>query len=277
MVGIHKRALACECTEVARIADELGNALGDADSDPATVSDALQNGITALQRAIENASNAAAPDRNKAVQSTSLAEDPELLGDFVLEAREHLSGIESRSLALEQDPGNAEAIHSIFRAFHTMKGLAGFLELGAVQEVSHEVETVLDLARNFKLNITANVIDVILESADYLKIWVDYLDAGLHGLSASPPPEYARLLIRVRNLMTGEPEPEPTPAAAAPEEVPVSAESPPTLSCPPVVHASIRPLASPCPNVSRMPRLKQRRSRSIPANSTTWWTWLARW
>ena len=41
-------------------------------------------------------------------------QDPELLSDFVLESREHLAAIESRSLALEQDPGNAEAIHSIF-------------------------------------------------------------------------------------------------------------------------------------------------------------------
>lgn len=219
VAGIHKSAVACECTEVARIANELAHALG-AGADSAMVSEALHNGITALQQAVENAPNAATPDRSKAAPPTSLAQDPELLGDFVLEAREHLSAIESRSLALEQDPGNAEAIHSIFRAFHTMKGLAGFLELGAVQEVSHEVETVLDLARNSKLTITARVIDVILESADYLKIWVDYLDAGLHGMSASLPAEHAALLIRVRNLLTGEADPEP----AAPEENLVSAE-----------------------------------------------------
>ena len=60
----------------------------------------------------------------------ALASDPELLGDFILESTEHLTTIEPQLLTLEQDPANAEAIHAIFRGFHTIKGLAGFLELG---------------------------------------------------------------------------------------------------------------------------------------------------
>ncbi len=48
----------------------------------------------------------------------------------------------------------AEAIHAIFRGFHTIKGMAGFLDLDAVRDVSHEVETILDLARNGELAIT---------------------------------------------------------------------------------------------------------------------------
>jgi len=97
-----------------------------------------------------------------------LASDPELLGDFILESTEHLTNIESQLLTLEQDPANAEAIHAIFRGFHTIKGLAGFLELNAIQEVAHEVETILDLARTWKLRITPVVIDRILEGKDYL-------------------------------------------------------------------------------------------------------------
>jgi len=59
---------------------------------------------------------------------TSLNQDPELVGDFIMESREHLSAIEAQLLALEQDPRNTEAINTIFRGFHTIKGLAGFLE-----------------------------------------------------------------------------------------------------------------------------------------------------
>jgi two-component system chemotaxis sensor kinase CheA len=98
----------------------------------------------------------------------TLASDPELLGDFILESAEHLTTIESQLLTLEQDPANAEAIHAIFRGFHTIKGLAGFLELNAIQEVAHEVETILDLARTWKLRIDATVIDRILAGKDYL-------------------------------------------------------------------------------------------------------------
>src|SRR5579872_6986004 len=91
----------------------------------------------------------------------SLAADPELLGEFIVEAREHLAGIENQALALEQNPENTDAIHTMFRAFHTIKGLAGFLDLGAMQAVSHEIETILDMARNAQLRITPVVIDGI--------------------------------------------------------------------------------------------------------------------
>src|SRR6476646_6979084 len=97
-----------------------------------------------------------------ATSSSSLAQDPELLSDFILESREHLATVESQSMVLEQNPADAEAIHAIFRGFHTIKGLAGFLELASIQETAHEVETLLDKARNGQMKITPNVIDVVL-------------------------------------------------------------------------------------------------------------------
>jgi two-component system chemotaxis sensor kinase CheA len=135
----------------------------------------------------------------------SIAEDPELLGDFILESREHLNGIEQNVLKLEQDAGNSEAIHASFRAFHTIKGLAGFLELGAVQEVAHEVETVLDLARNGKLSIDSGVIDRMLDSKDYLILWLDQLDSILREGTTRQgavvaAPDNARLLASIRAL-----------------------------------------------------------------------------
>ena len=198
--GVRDRAEAGGCQEVARIASELCATLDLPDSTARdALSHALETGVAAMQQALESCSVPLAAQEPAAY---SLAEDPELLSDFVLESREHLAAIESRSLALEQDPGNAEAINSIFRAFHTIKGLAGFLELDAVREVSHNVETVLDLARNGKLGITSHVIDVVLESADYLKTCVSGVDSKLHGHEAPAAPDYSRLLERVRNLMT---------------------------------------------------------------------------
>src|SRR5579883_2252443 len=102
------------------------------------------------------------------VQLNELARDPELINDFVVEAGEHLSNVELQLLALDQDAANAEALHAIFRGFHTIKGLAGFLGLDPIQEVAHEIETVLDLARNGSFRITPAHIDVILAGKDYL-------------------------------------------------------------------------------------------------------------
>jgi two-component system, chemotaxis family, sensor kinase CheA len=143
-----------------------------------------------------------------------LASDPELIGDFILESREHLTGIELQLLTLDQDPANAEAIHAIFRGFHTIKGMAGFLDLDGVRDLAHEVETVLDLARNAKLAITSAIIDRILESKDYLNIWMTELEAMLQTGKTPVAPDAGRLLEAIRGLVTGDPaSPAPSPAA----------------------------------------------------------------
>jgi two-component system chemotaxis sensor kinase CheA len=98
--------------------------------------------------------------------TASLNQDPEVVGDFILESREHLYAIEGQLLALEQDPGNLQAINAIFRGFHTIKGLPGFLDLPAIQRFAHEVETLLDLARNSNVAVDSGLIDIILQSAD---------------------------------------------------------------------------------------------------------------
>ena len=125
-----------------------------------------------------------------------LASDPELLNDFILEAREHLTTIELQLLTLDQDPANAEAIHAVFRGFHTIKGMAGFLDLDAVRDVAHEVETILDLARNGQLTITSEVIDAILASKDYLSHWLSELDTMLQS-GRSPEPQDNQALIKM--------------------------------------------------------------------------------
>jgi two-component system chemotaxis sensor kinase CheA len=110
--------------------------------------------------------------------------DAELLGDFVIEAAEHLATIEQQILLLEKDPGNQEAVHSIFRSFHTIKGVAGFLSLSGIQAVAHEVETLLDRLRSGRISFTPDLADVILLAADYLRRTIDCLKAG--GEPAAP-------------------------------------------------------------------------------------------
>ncbi len=218
--SVHEHAAAGGCREVQNIAAKLSATLDNAcAAERESISQALQNSINAMQHALGADSGGLAT----APASYSLAQDPELLSDFVLESREHLTAIETQALALEQDPRDTEAIHTIFRAFHTMKGLAGFLELDAVREVSHDVETVLDLARNEKLAITPVVIDVVLESADYLKTCVDDLDARLQGRTAAAVPDNGKLLERVRGLMQ--------PASESPQ-----APAPPVIEAPAAAH-----------------------------------------
>jgi two-component system chemotaxis sensor kinase CheA len=129
-----------------------------------------------------------------------LAADPELLGDFILESREHLTSIELQLLTLDHEPANSEAIHAIFRGFHTIKGMAGFLDQNAVRDVAHEVETVLDLARNGQLIISSLVIDRILESKDYLTRCIAELESSMQSGAPVSPSHNSALLVAIRSL-----------------------------------------------------------------------------
>lgn len=180
---------------------------------------AMADGLEKLRRAIEAAT---APKAEPAKQGNSLAEDAGLVNDFILETREHLTSIENDLLTLDREPAQPEALHSLFRSFHTVKGLAGFLEFDSIRALAHEVETILDLARNHQMHITARVIDVVLESADYLKHEMNRLEAELAGAPPSASAEVSALIVRVQALNTscGE-EAEaclPLPVAQAQEE-----------------------------------------------------------
>ena len=157
----------------------------------------------------------------------AIAQDPELIGDFVNEAGEHLATIEAQILILERDPAAHDPLHAAFRGFHTIKGLAGFLDLGDIRSVSHEVETLLDRARNQELLLTPAIIDVVLESADYLKRAIAWVHVGLSG-NAGEPPKFDQLLARVRAALEGKQEmPAPPPVDARKPAEPVKSATAP--------------------------------------------------
>jgi len=242
--------------EAARIASVLAEAMSSGEVDAPEFASSLGGQIARLQQALEDAnieppaaaSEPAEPAAGEPAQvapappPNPLAADPELVGDFVTESREHLAAIESRMLALEQNPGDMEALHSVFRGFHTMKGLAGFLEFGDIREVAHEVETLLAMVRDSGLAITPAVVDVVLGSADYLKQAVSGVEATLTGASAQPAGDRSDLLVRIRGAMAGAgepPVPRPQPAAARPAPPPdAPAPAAPAADAPPAAAAA---------------------------------------
>jgi two-component system, chemotaxis family, sensor kinase CheA len=147
------------------------------------------------------------------LQLNELARDPELVNDFIVESREHLTAVELHLLALDQDAANSEALHAIFRGFHTIKGLAGFLGLEAIQEVAHEIETVLDLARNGSLQISPAHVDVILAGKDYLNRSLSALEEMLQSGKEPVLGATAELLVSIRDLAQKRDAEDPVPAA----------------------------------------------------------------
>jgi len=232
--------------DIAALAVELRQGLEGEAGAPAereALQQSVQTGIARLQDALAGegpVETPAAPhegpkpnDGKTATLALPPNFDVELFTDFLLESREHLSSIETQLLAVEQDPANRDALHTIFRGFHTIKGLAGFLEFASIQHVAHEVETVLDLARNDKLAITPEVIDVVLAATDYLKTELQNSETAIRQGSAVSSADSSRLLSRIQTLVVHKPAAErpeietakPAPEVQTPAETRTSAAS----------------------------------------------------
>lgn len=191
--------------EIARAAAELAGAAS-GQLEPAEIDRLLRTGIAQLQQILDHEAHDAPPQQ----ASNALAQDPELVADFVAESREHLASIERRMLTLEQNPADTDAIHSVFRAFHTIKGLAGFLDFAVIHEVAHDLETLLDLARNGTLPITPEVVDGVLDSVDYLKAAIDAVESSAAGNTLQPLADHRALLSRIHALTAADGEQAPT-------------------------------------------------------------------
>lgn len=105
-------------------------------------------------------------------------EDRAILEEFLQEARGHLDVAEAELLRLEQEPGE-EGIHALFRAFHSLKGSAGFLGLKAVNTVCHAAESLLDGVRRKEYGLDRQGVEVLLGAVDHLRGQLDALAAGL--------------------------------------------------------------------------------------------------
>lgn len=132
----------------------------------------------------------------------SVDADPEILADYIVESLDHVSASETALLALEAQPDDAEAINTVFRAFHTVKGTSGFLGLGRIQKLAHLAENLLSRARGGEIRMTGRYADVTLETCDTLKTMIEDLRGVEPGGSLPVPSHLSDLLSRL-DLETG--------------------------------------------------------------------------
>ncbi|HJE66151.1 MAG TPA: response regulator [Campylobacter avium] len=93
----------------------------------------------------------------------------EILEDFLVEAFELVEQIDHDLVELEANPGDLELLNSIFRVAHTVKGSSSFLNFDVLTKLTHHMEDVLNKARHGELEITPDIMDVVLESIDKMK------------------------------------------------------------------------------------------------------------
>lgn len=162
---------------------------------PALSNEEAKRFVAELQSALATAAvPVAAVEADDPSSALNFKDDPEILLDFVMESTEHLAAIDEQIMLLERDPSLIDLIHGVFRAFHSIKGLAGFLGLHKVQSVAHEIETLLDHARNLRTQVTTAFVDLVLETSEYLKEEVAVVQSRLNGNAPPPVREMSALL-----------------------------------------------------------------------------------
>ncbi len=119
--------------------------------------------------------------------------DRELRQDFLVEAGELLQRLGEQLVGLEAAPSDSGLLNAVFRAFHTVKGGAGFLALEPMVLLCHHAEDLLNEARNGKLVLGAGHMDALLEALDLLN---DMMAAvGAEATPATPPAELLQSLL----------------------------------------------------------------------------------
>jgi chemotaxis protein histidine kinase CheA len=102
---------------------------------------------------------------------------------FFEEAAEHLQTIEDELLTLDADPGDSEALNSVFRAAHSIKGSAGMFGFDTLAGFTHHLETLLDLVRKGQAVLDDDRVELTLQAVDEIRAIVDRLQDG----QESPP------------------------------------------------------------------------------------------
>lgn len=93
----------------------------------------------------------------------------EILEDFLIEAFEMIEQLDQDLIELENNPKDLDLLNRIFRVAHTIKGSGSFLNFSVLTTLTHNMEDVLNKARRGELDITPDIMDVVLESIDLMK------------------------------------------------------------------------------------------------------------
>ena len=120
--------------------------------------------------------------------------DLDLLGEFITESTDLISEAEEALLTLESDPEDTESMGSVFRAFHTVKGVSAFLELTFISEMAHHAESLLSRVRDKEIRYAGGYADLALRALDMIKQMIDLVHDALGGAPLSRPEGYDDLL-----------------------------------------------------------------------------------
>ncbi len=125
----------------------------------------------------------------------SLAEYKDI---FVSEAKEYLKTLNNCVLDLEKDPENVNLVEEMFRAAHSLKGMAGTMGFDQIASLTHQMESVFDEVRNQKIKAEKRVVNLLFESLDLLENLLSQVEEG------EEEEDVSDLVIKLGRIMEAE-------------------------------------------------------------------------
>lgn len=92
---------------------------------------------------------------------------------FIDESNEHLQNLSDGIMVLEKEPDNSDTINEIFRAAHSLKGMAGTMGYKRMQNLTHDMENVFSEVRNGNIKVDSRMVDVLFQCLDALEQYVN--------------------------------------------------------------------------------------------------------
>jgi two-component system chemotaxis sensor kinase CheA len=125
--------------------------------------------------------------------------DLELISEFITEGIDLITNAEEALLTLENYPDDMDAVGTVFRAFHTIKGTAAFMGLTIISEMAHHAESLLSRVRDREIRYAGGYADLALRSLDMLKELIQSVERALGGEPLSKLDGYDDLMGLLEN------------------------------------------------------------------------------
>lgn len=123
---------------------------------------------------------------------------------FIDETKEHIQTLNDQLLILENEPEDKDCINEIFRAAHSLKGMAGTMGFKRMQRLTHDMENVFSEIRNEKMKVTAGLVDVLFQSLDAIEGYLaNIMETTQEGTDDNEP--IIRELNKILKELLGEP------------------------------------------------------------------------
>lgn len=138
----------------------------------------------------------------EAEEQTQVKRDPEtvtMIGDFITESSEGLHDADQLLMECEQEEADLEKVNGLFRVFHTIKGVAGFLELRDITELAHVTETMLNQSRQGHLALRGHALDLCFDSTELMRAMLKSVQGAVEQNLSIPKEERLPSLLRGLN------------------------------------------------------------------------------